>query len=294
MCSNTCRLGLRAMGTDFYFTANTTFRLTLDGIRGEGRVAPRLMLNFTGSRTSDQTQVTLDRMSAEVWLDSEMLGRGEMRQESMPLLLATSIQVMVPITRDVVRHVDEHARGDQLSLRVDLRARTTVQRAGEPETPWPGGESFAQGSALVPRASWVKDVVEPLGVETYVLLELPIPPAPERDRWAKSLDHIVMAERFYHEGNDPEVLQRCHAAFEALQGAPKAVFDREPDPAKRKQLDEALAAAKMFMHSGRHTSKTGELVGEFAVDHRDAAFALAEAKVWLSYIARLLRDSGTG
>jgi hypothetical protein len=27
--------------------------------------------------------------------------------------------------------------------------------------------------------------------------------------------------------------------------------------------------------------------------HRDAAFALAQAKVWLSYIARLLRDSGT-
>jgi hypothetical protein len=36
------------------------------------------MLKFTGSRTSDQTQVTLDRMSAEVWLDSAMLGRGRM------------------------------------------------------------------------------------------------------------------------------------------------------------------------------------------------------------------------
>lgn len=52
-------------------------------------------------------------------------------------------------------------------------------------------------------------------------------------------------------------------------------------------MNEALLAVKTFMHAGRHVSKGGALIGGFAADHRDAAFALGQAKVWLSYVARL-------
>lgn len=97
---------------------------------------------------------------------------------------------------------------------------------------------------------------------------------PDRHRWERSLSHLVEAEQRFREGNDPEVLQRCYAAFEALEGAPKQILAALPDPEKRGQLDHALHAAREFMHSGRHVSKAEQLEGLFAVDHRDAAFAL--------------------
>ncbi len=279
------------MGTDFYFQATTAFSLTLDTIRGEGRVTPRLLLNFVAHGSRGEPWVVLQGLSAEVWLDAELLGRGDLRQQAgMALLDRALAQVYVPITRDGIRHVDSHARGDQISLRLDLRARTTLQRDGVPD-PEPGRETFAQASHLVPRASWVKDVVEPIGSDQFVLLELAIPPNPERERWTRSLGHLEAAERFYHAGNDPEVLQRCYSAFEALEGAPKAVFEREPDEEKRVQLNAVLLAVKTFMHSGRHVSRSGAASGGFAVDHRDAEFALAQAKVWLSYFARIAQKT---
>lgn len=137
------------------------------------------------------------------------------------ILTATTLQVLVSIARDALRYVDEHARGDEFSLRIDLRAWTTVTRGGQAPI---SGQTFAQRDVLVSRAAWVKHVLGPIGVGDYVLMELPVPPPPERERWRKSLEHIAEAEGFYHEGRDAEVLHRCHAAFEALDGAPKAVF----------------------------------------------------------------------
>ncbi len=41
------------------------------------------------------------------------------------------------------------------------------------------------------------------------------------------------------------------------------------------------------MHNGRHVSKAAQSERPCPVDHRDAAFALGQAKVWLSYISRV-------
>lgn len=278
------------MSTDFYFQASTAFKLTFDSVRGEGSVAPRLVMSFTGRPIAEQTRVDVHQLRAEVWLESEMLGAGAMREVVVRLLhQGGNLQVIVPISRDVVRYVDERLRTNSLSLRIDLRAGVRWRREVEGQVgEWQEGDAFAQATVTVPRSEWVMNVVAPLGVDEFVQMELPVPPAPERDRWKESLGHLAEAEEFYHEGNDPEVLQRCFAAFAALEGAPKDIFARESDPDKRDRLNDALKYAKEYMHGGRHVSVAGAQPGGFAVDHRDAEFALGQTKVWLSYIARLL------
>lgn len=282
------------MATDFIFQERTVpLKLTFDGIRGEGRVAPRLVLAFACRPTREQIRIDVERLSGEIWLEAEMLGVGTMRDMSLPVFHSgTNVHVSVPIDRAVVAYVDERFRDDTLNLRLDLRTRTRwrTEPPGQGDE-WIDGSGYSQGSIAVSRAEWARNVVAPLGIDDLVVMELWIPPPPERSRWTESLRHIDEAEGLYREGNDAEVLQRCYAAFEALEGAPQDVFAREPDPAKRDRLDAALKSAKMFMHAGRHISTAAGAKGGFAVDHRDAAFALAQAKVWLSYIAKLLRTN---
>src|SRR5437879_4801750 len=148
------------MGTDFFFQGNSAFKLTFDAVRGEGRVAPRLLLFFTGRPTKEQVHVVLDRLTAEVWLDSEMIGSGAMRDVLSHLHhFGGSLQVTVPISRDIVRHVDENLRSEQLSLRIDLRAaaRWRVEAGGQT------GEraedvAFSQATVMIPRGDWVTNV----------------------------------------------------------------------------------------------------------------------------------------
>jgi hypothetical protein len=149
----------------------------------------------------------------------------------------------------------------------------------------------AQAQHQIPRTEWVSRVIQPLGVDQFVFLEVAIPPAPERERWQRALAHLAEAEQLFRTGNDPEVLQRCYAAFEALEGAPTEIFEAVDDEEKRKQLNKALRSAKEYMHSGRHVAESGASEGAYSVDHRDASFALGQAKVWLSYISHLLQRS---
>jgi hypothetical protein len=72
-------------------------------------------------------------------------------------------------------------------------------------------------------------------------------------------------------------------------GAPSIpLYSHETYAKKRDHLNIVLKNTKDFMHAGRHVSKQGQRIGEFDVDRRDADFALAQTKIWLVYIARLL------
>lgn len=72
-----------------------------------------------------------------------------------------------------------------------------------------------------------------------------------------------------------------------MEGAPKNIFDGVADPGKRQALDKLLLQLVAFLHEGRHPSDTGAQQGQFPVDHRDAAFALAMSQFFLSYIAEV-------
>lgn len=276
-------------------------RLHLDSLSGQGRVSPRLVVDFRAETTGD-LHAEVHRMRVEVMADTEHLGTGWPRSIVTDVYpYGAPLRIEVPIGRSVIDFVDAHVRGAQVTLKLEVEALLRVR--SEPRSapgqavaaePGPWREVYCwptQWDVPIPRSEWTSRVVEPLGTDQFVFLEVEIPPVPDRDRWRMALDHLDAAERLYREGNDAEVLQRCYAAFEALEGAPKAVFDSVVDQAKRERLNEALRTAKEYMHSGRHVSKGAEQAGLYPVDHRDAAFALGQAKLWLAYVSRLRQRS---
>ena len=280
----------------------TLLRLRLDSVSAHGRVQPRLILDFQGETTGTNVHAEVHGLQVEVTSNGEYLGSGTQRNVVTDVYgHGSQVRVEVPINRAVIEFIDERLRGAadvQLKLEVQAycRCRTEPPGPAGQATPEPGPWREVriwpvQADLSIPRSEWIGRVVQPLGVEQYVFLEVALPPAPDRGRWEQALAHLVAAERLYREGNDPEVLQRCYAAFEALEGAPKAIFDTVPDPEKRDGLNEALRTAKEYMHNGRHVSKADQLEGAYPVDHRDAAFALGQAKLWLSYISRLLQKA---
>lgn len=278
----------------------TLVQLRLDSVSGQGRLQPRLILDFQAETKGTDLHAEVHALRVEVTSNGEYLGTGSARNVVSDVWSwDTQLRVEVPINRAVIDFVDQHPDSTvQLMLEVQalLRLRTEPmalpgQVSPEPGpwrevTTWP-----AQMQVPIPRSEWVARVVQPLGVEQFVFLEVAIPPAPDSARWEKALSHLAEAEQHYREGNDPEVLQRCYAAFEALEGAPKAIFDTVPDVEKRDRLNEALRTAKEYMHNGRHVSQAGASEGAYPVDHRDAAFALGQAKLWLAYVSRLLQKA---
>jgi hypothetical protein len=61
------------------------------------------------------------------------------------------------------------------------------------------------------------------------------------------------------------VRQSCYGAFESLNPAsPRAILAKVEDEEKRKHLNELLIAAKSYLQAGRHVSKSGAQIGEFA------------------------------
>lgn len=276
-------------------------RLRFASISGQGRVQPRLILDFRAETVGANEHAEVQDLRVEVTCGGELLGSGTQRNVVSDVYdYESQLLVDVPISRAVIDFVDQRLREATVQLGLEVRALLRLrteppappgQQRPEPG-PWHEAKTWpTQTEVSIPRSEWVSGVVQPLGVEQFIFLELPVPPPPERAQWEKALAHLAEAESHYREGNDPEVLQRCYAAFEALVGAPKAIFDAVADAEKRNRLNDALRTAKEYMQNGRHVSKAGELEGEYPVDHRDAAFALGQAKLWLTYIGRLLRKA---
>jgi hypothetical protein len=65
---------------------------------------------------------------------------------------------------------------------------------------------------------------------------------------------------------------------------------RIEDDEKRKALDALIQKTKAFLDSGRHVSKQAGSAqqGWFPVDHRDAEFARALARILVAYLAKVM------
>lgn len=261
---------------------------------GEGRVQPRLVIDLTAETPLRQGDLFVEQLRMRLKLDRELLGEGSIRDIGADLYprAKRNINVDVFIAREAIPFIQEHFRGHELFLDADLDALLRLRR--EPSAGWEFVPVRSHGARFrVSRSDWVKTVLEPLGFGKYMLLEVRVPDVPERERWAKSLDHLKAAEEQYAIGNAAGVFSHCRAAFEegALEGAPKNVFDHIADPHKRHKLDELLAKTTSYFHAGRHVSKSGPQQGEFPVDYQDAEFALGVAKLWMAYIAKLLAET---
>lgn len=277
--------------------------LTFNSLYAGGRVQPRLGFHFRAQVPRHAPKVTAQIITSEIrlLLGTEVLGHGTMLETGNKLTVDSSggISCEVFTSREAIHFIEEQFRQHTLALTLSIWALLHVRDDGD--TP-PYNKQYQlhewfiaptktlQLSIPIARSDWVKSILEPLGMGSYVLMEMPVPSIPNRGDWEKALILLKQAEEQYAIGSDPSVFSHCRAIFEAIQGAPKHIFDKIPDDGKRHAVDDLLKQAVDYFHLGRHVSQGGPQQGEFPVDHRDAEFALGLAKMLLAYCAKILDE----
>jgi hypothetical protein len=165
-----------------------------------------------------------------------------------------------------------------------------AQGLGEPDT-WHiesiGDQSVKTLDVQVARSDWYEQVVERLGIGSYLVTPLYLPYGVQP--WQATLKHMDEALRAIVQGNAPGVFGSCRAAIDALPGAKTNIFAAMPEGKKRDVIDSLAKSVGAYLHSGRHVvpNTGGEMAGEFPVDQRDALFAYNMTKLLLSQIGSL-------
>lgn len=280
------------------YRGQTWAQLVVESVQGVGRVLPRLVVQLAARPYAADMLVQLTDLDARLMLGSELLSLGSLEQRDVVLYQqGITVTVASPLSPSAIDFIDSHFRRADISLQIEWRGTMRAQRRDEGSEPEPAPERWplisvdhgpGAGSLTIARSDWVTKVLQPVGVGEYVLMDVPIPAAPDRDRWNRALHHLAEAERFFHMGDDEQVLQLCYGAFESLADDPTHIFDGVHDERQREKLDSLLRQFKAFLHGGRHVSKEGQFEGAYPVDHRDAEFSLGVSKVFLAYIAKLL------
>jgi hypothetical protein len=139
----------------------------------------------------------------------------------------------------------------------------------------------------VARSDWYEQVVEKLGIGSYLVTPLYLPYGVKT--WESTLRHMNEALRALVNGNPPGVFGASRAAIDALPGDKTGIFAAMPDGKKRDAIDALTKSIGVYIHSGRHVvpNTGGEEAGDFPVDQRDALFVYSMTKLLLSQIARL-------
>jgi hypothetical protein len=278
-----------------------------EGGHGSGRISPRLTF-FLGLRTpTERVAAELHDVRVQVVCAEEVVGEGRLIGEP-----ATwhdhQCELEVPVTRRALEFVSERlGRSPSVDLTVYwyglLRVRwepndADRRTAGDPES----GEwtdlrlppRQHEHHVVVARSDWYSDVVQAVGGDDYIYLEVAVPHGPEAERWRKALDRLADAEKAFALDDDASVFQHLKGVFEALPGAKQHIFDALPDP-KRGEVDRFTKAFVEYLNHGRHVMTAGAHKGAFPVDHLDASFAIAVTQVIFSYASRALaaaRPSG--
>ncbi len=270
----------------------------------QGRISPRLTFGFQAKTQHEAIQARILQLDASLTIanDYEVLGYGSVQDVGKVIRhRETQLFVDVHVGREAIEYIHERFRQSTASLVLrfdglllvrDDRPSTEPGRQGElPRDEWhyaPLDPIRNNAWITLHKSEWLDRVLQPLGFGQHILLDIPVPAVPEQDRYQKALARLRAADEQFARGDDPAVFASCYAAFEGLEGFPKRIFDAIEDEGKRRKVDELLKQTNAYFHAGRHVSKSGPQQGEFPVDHRDAEFALAQAKLLLSYIAKLL------
>ncbi len=276
-------------------------RLTLSHVRAEGRIHPRLMFTFESRTPARERRMRIVQLNVGLSFQNEVLGMGWSREPGREIdSFGTDLTFVVPLMHRAIHFVHEHVRDHEIQFTLQFSG-ATFARDDRPREKWQGAPEMESGKWFfnpireanlvmnLAGSDWVKYVLEPVGFGNYILMEMPVPTVPDRKRWEDALTHLTQAEQQFALGNDPGVFQYCRAMIESLEGYPKRIFAALGDEEKRQKVDALLDQAGKYFHAGRHVSKTGPQQGEFPVDHRDAEFALALAKFFLAYVAKLVQ-----
>jgi hypothetical protein len=154
-----------------------------------------------------------------------------------------------------------------------------------------GGGTLMELDVQVARSDWYEQVVERLGIGSYVITPVYLPYGVET--WQATLGHMDEALRALVQGNPPGVFGACRAAIDALPGDKIEIFAAMPEGKKRDAINELTKSIGVYIHSGRHVvpNTGGEEAGEFPVNQRDALFAYNMTKLLLSQIYGLVSVS---
>ncbi len=282
-------------------TASSTgwVSVDLDRVSATGTLAPRLHLTLRLRTLREHIRVELHHVLFHLFSNEELLGSGQLVGEhvnSYELPFILEILTTPRLLQFVTAQLKDQDPRVSLRLRWSGLLRVLWQQAAgmPPSSIKPGEwtdlplENPQDQSFSIPRSEWYEYVLKPTRLEDYLFLEMTIPRGEQATNWRAALDHLRSAEQAYAQGDSPAVFAHLKAACEALPGAPQQIFAALPDNEKRKEVNELVKAYTSFLNAGRHVSKTGETEGQFPVDHRDASFALALAKVLLSYTSHLL------
>lgn len=270
-------------------------------ISGAGHVLPRLGFNLQASPVRDQSEVHLVSLDADLLLDYEVLGRGQIVSWLGRLTKEGTLTVEVPLSRDGLAYIaDKRPTGD-LDLTLRLRGLLHVRHQLDDlqrNTGWEKGERrdvpFGMGPidnllVQIPRSDWVTKVLEPIGTTHYIMSVIEVPKeCSRRPGWEAAVARLDDAERQYGLGDDPGVFLQCRGMLDALPGAKQDIFAKVPEAQKRTDLDKLVQVAGNYFHRGRHVANDGDQQGDFPVDHRDAGFALGLAKLILAYASAVV------
>jgi hypothetical protein len=247
-------------------------------------------------------EIEMLRLASDLKIGNTLIGQGELGpysylRTSVNYLPATATcpQAALPY---LVNLVPSQGRLTlTLSFRGLLRYRHSypagdglAQGLGEADT-WHiesiGNGSVTELDVQVARSDWYEQVVEKLGVGSYLVAQLYLPYGVKA--WEASLRHLSDALREMVQGNPPGVFGACRAAVDALPGDKTEIFAAMPEGKKRDEIDALTKSIGKYIHSGRHVvpSEGGEQAGEFPVDQRDAVFVYNMTKLLLSHIASL-------
>jgi len=281
----------------------TLAQLNFSQFTASGRLAPRLIFHVTAQTREKEISARILHLTARIEFNGELFGVGLL----FPIgELIThherQFSLEIQITREELTFIQENFRDHRFSLSLTLSGLMQILDERPLDQRRDGNRSSVGAWDMLPfdhvrweigvaQSDWIKNILEPTGFGEYILLNLPLPAPPHRERWQQAIDHLKEAEAQFLLGNDAEVLNRCHAAFETLGRSPAAfeqLFAPISDESKRKDINVLLKQTKGYLNAGRHVNRSGEDVGTFAVDHRDAEFAVGMTKLFLNYLAKLL------
>lgn len=266
-------------------------------IFGSGTVVPRLRCTLRARTVRDSMDAQLQLMRGRLFFEQELLGEGT-ETGAYVGSSGTQLTIDIPVSRAALDYVTANIEGPAFNLRLELAGWMRVRRhqnspvvADPPVGEW-GYEGFGHSSLAhlvldIPRSDWFSRVLGPISSTDYVMLEFALPRGAGTSI-SSAITQLREAERAHAAGDDAAVFLRCKGAIEALPGHPKQIFQHVANQTKAKRVDAILLELSNYLNGGRHVAKEGTQQGDFPVDHRDAAYALALTKLLIAQTGTLL------
>lgn len=268
---------------------------------GSGRISPRIRFPFDARTISREYHVQVRDLTLRVMAGQppELIGQGSMLPGSLWIRdYDAQLNIEVSVTREGIQWISDSIYGAAVNLSLDFHGTAAIYDAvgdvsassmAQPPLKIVDLTSANQPISIA-RSYWYERIRQQMGIDQYIPMEIRVAnSSTPGDRIRAALDHLQVAERHYVQGNDPEVLQACYAAYSSINpGDPKSIFNAVLDQRKKDYLDKLMTSTRAFTQEGRHPEESGTMAGSFDVMHADAYFALSQAKIWIAYLSKLL------